>query len=231
MKRILLAALICCLCLTVLPTALADGCGNYTETYTVFCPQYTETTTTTYGFYQSTTVTYGPACPPSMPCPPPCEPVCPPSPTKCEIQLACSNIRDHARDVLALLDRELEGSGWVRVKNAKCILNKTARCIYEVTFRNEETGEKVSCYLIVRTPYNTVRSTHCRACGEPMSCCACRPRRTCYPYFTMFTWNYNTGCRAKEYEDDWLITDMDEYADYAVSLFVEKLVKGEVVRW
>ena len=190
MKRILLVALVCCLCLAFLPAALADGCGGHAETYTVFMPQYTETITTMYGYYQTTTVEFGPICPPCPPCPP-CEPPCP---TKCEIQLACDNIRNHARDVLALLDRELEGSGWVRVKTAKCVLNKTARCIYSVTFKNEETGNKVQCFLIVRTPYNTTGSVSCQPCSNV--------QKRCYPYFTMFTWNYNTGCRAREYDDD-----------------------------
>ncbi|MBR3320222.1 hypothetical protein IKG20_02865 [Candidatus Saccharibacteria bacterium] len=237
MKRIILVTLVTVLCLGLVSTAFA-GCS---ETYTVFMPKYTETTTTTYGCYKATTVSCAPvACQPTVcqpvtcqpqPCTPctPCQPVaCSPcKTTDCSVKLACNNIRAHANDVLDLLDRELEGSGWKRLKNAKRILNKTNRIIYSVTFEKEDDGEQISCYLIVRTPYATISKTS--------SCDPCNPCGTkvnkCVPYYTMFTWNYNTGCRAREYDDDWLITGWDQYADAAVIEFVRKLMNDEVCRW
>ena len=42
----------------------------------------------------------------------------------------------------------------------------------------------------------------------------------------MFVWNYNTGSRAAIYEDDWLITGYDLFADAACSDFVAWLVNG-----
>ena len=242
MKRILLVALVACLCMAiVIPAALADGCGSYTETYTVFMPHYTETTTTTttYGCYQQTTVEYQ-GCPPAPCQPEPCQP-CRPSPCaeKKAVGDACKMINKFTLKVLDQLDRELEGSGWVRIKSSKRKLLKTGRCIYTVTVKNQETGEKITCYLVARTAENTVQKMlqgNAGGCGQPRNPCnpcgRCHKQHPkCSEYSVMFVWDYNTGCNAKVYEDEWYITEYGQSDGEAVCEFVTKLVADEVYRW
>ncbi len=236
MKRILLVALVACLCMAiVIPAAVADGCGSYTETYTVFMPQYTETTTTTYGCYQQTTVEY--QCPPApcQPCPPPpCQPA--PCVEERAIKDACKRINKFTLDVLKQLDRELEGTGWVRVNNSKRKLLKTGRCIYTVTVKNQETDEKITCFLVARTAEDVVRkmiqSGDYDRCGRPCNPCSrCHKQHAkCSEYSVMFVWNYNTGCNAAYYEDEWYITEYGQSDGEAVCEFVTKLVADEVYR-
>jgi hypothetical protein len=236
MKRILLVALVACLCMAiVIPAAVADGCGSYTETYTVFMPQYTETTTTTYGCYQQTTVEYQcPPCPP--PCPPdPCQPI-PPCVEKKAVNDACKMINKFTLDVLKQLDRELEGTGWVRLKSTRKLL-KSGRCIYTVTVKNQETGEKISCFLVARTAENVVQKlmetgTYVRNGRSCDPCSRCHKKHAkCSEYSVMFVWNYNTGCNAAVYEDEWLITEYGASDGEAVCEFVTKLVAEEIYRW
>ena len=232
MKRILLVALVACLCMAiVIPAAVADGCGSYTETYTVFMPQYTETTTTTYGCYQQTTVEY--QCPP---CPPdPCQPI-PPCVEKKAVNDACKMINKFTLDVLKQLDRELEGTGWVRLKSTRKLL-KSGRCIYTVTVKNQETGEKISCFLVARTAENVVQKlmetgTYVRNGRSCDPCSRCHKKHAkCSEYSVMFVWNYNTGCNAAVYEDEWLITEYGASDGEAVCEFVTKLVAEEIYRW
>ena len=47
----------------------------------------------------------------------------------------------------------------------------------------------------------------------------------------MFVWDYNTGCNAKVYEDEWYITEYGQSDGEAVCEFVTKLVADEVYRW
>ena len=244
MKRILLVALVACLCMAiVIPAAVADGCGGYTETYTVFMPHYTETTTTTttYGCYQQTTVEY--QCPPApcQPCPPsncppdPCQPV-PPCAEKKAVNDACKMINKFTLGVLEQLDRELEGTGWVRLKSTRKLL-KSGRCIYTVTVKNQETGEKISCFLVARTAENVVQKlmetgTYVRNGRSCDPCSRCHKQHAkCSEYSVMFVWNYNTGCNAAVYEDEWLITEYGASDGEAICEFVTKLVAEEIYRW
>ena len=239
MKRILLVALVACLCAAiVLPAALADGCGSYTETYTVFMPHHTETTTTTYGCYQQTTVEYGPPCAPQPPCEP--QPPCPPHDHCAEKRAvgdACKIINKFTLNVLKQLDRELENTDWVRVQTSKRKLLKSGRCIYTVTVKNRETGEKISCFLVARTAENVVQKLldegalerHNQCCNPCSRCHKQHPK--CSEYSVMFVWNYNTGCNAAVYEDEWLITEYGQSDGEAVCEFVTKLVADEVYRY
>ena len=228
MKRILLVALAACFCMAIVaPAALADGCGSYTETYTVFMPHHTETTTTTYGCYQQTTVEYQ-GCPPA-PCPPaPCQPEpCQPcrSDSCCEkkaVEKACRTIQEFSLEALKQLDRELEESGWVRLKTSKLKLLKTGRCIYTITVKNLETDEKISCFMVARTGKSVVRDALCHRCCK---------KHACSEYSLMFVWNYNTGCNAAYYEPDWYITERDLSDGEAICNFVSLLVDGEVTHW
>ena len=228
MKRILLVALVACLCMAVVPAAFADGCGGgYAETWMVLMPQYTETTTvtTTYGYYEVTTVEHQGYCPPA-PCEPePCQPCppCDPEPDHCckerAIERACRNIQEFSLDALKQLDRELEGTGFVRLKTSKLKLLKTGRCIYTITWKNLETGEKRSCFMVARTGRSIVAN---------MPCCRCNREHGCSEYSLMFVWNYNTGCNAAVYEDEWLITDYGASDGEAICQFVSLLVDGEI---
>ena len=241
MKRILLVALVACLCMAiVIPAAVADGCGSYTETCMVLMPHYTETTTvtTTYGCYQLTTVETQ-VCPPAPCAPEPCQPCQPCGPDPCAdkrvVEDACKRINKFTLEALKQLDRELEGSGWVRISNSKRKLLKSGRCIYTVTVKNQETGEKITCYLVARTAEsvvrNAMRNRSANRCGQPCGRCNRQHSSKCFEYSVMFVWDYNTGCNAAVYEDDWYITERDQSDGEAVCEFVTKLVADEVYRW
>ncbi len=226
MKRILLAIIVAILCIGILPVAaMADGCGGgYSETWMVLSPQCTETTTitTTYGWYELTTVEYQPGCAPAPcvpdPCaPPPCQPEPDPCCKKKAIDNACKRIGQFSLDALKQLDRELKCTGWVRMKTSKRVLLKTGRCIYTVTVKNDETDEKRCCFMVARTSAPQVASE----CGR------CQKKHKCSEYSLMFVTNYNTGCNAAVYEDEWLLTDYGVSDGEAICQFVDLLENGE----
>ena len=239
MKRILLVAMVACLCVAIMiPAAVADGCGGYSETCMVLMPQYTETTTvtTTYGCYQLTTVEIEGCAPAScQPCPPaPCQPE--PCAKKKAVDDACKRINKFSLEALKLLDRELEDSGWIRLKSQRKLL-KSGRCIYAVTVKNLETGEKISRFMVARTADNVVQKMldeypldcHSRPCSPCQRCN--RYHEKCSEYSLMFVTNYNTGCNAAVYEPEWLVTEYGASDGEAVCEFVTKLVNGEIERW
>jgi hypothetical protein len=198
-------------------------------------PYHTETTTTTYGCYQQTTVEY--ECWPQQPCrPEPCQPApCQPEPDPCckkkAVDDACKRIQKFTLDVLKQLDRELEGSGWVRVKNSKLKLLKSGRCIYTITVKNCD-GDKITCFLVARTGESIVANSGCgNKRGQRPECGRCHKQHKCSEYSVMFVWNYNTGCNAAVYEDDWLITEYGQSDGEAICEFVTKLVADEIYRW
>lgn len=198
MKRLVAFVLVAVLALGLTSTALADGPLNRRWL--------TVTTTTT--AITTTTTAFPPTFAPRPPLPRP-QPQSPASSSQRQISVATQDIKDYARATLDLLDRELVGSGWYRLKNAKRVLTKTNRVIHgNMTFVNEATGERVVCYMVTRTAESMWNSDR--------------------NYSTMFVWNYNTGSRAAIYEDDWLITSYGQSADDACIELVTWLINGAV---
>lgn len=147
------------------------------------------------------------------------------APTACQIEAAGKEIRCKSTNVLDLLDRELAGTGWTRMK-AKRILSKSGRVIYgdtssgvwrkckftkpgaaPVRFVNEELELEITAYIVIRTPDSSKK--------------VCSGRN----YYVLFTTNFNTGKSAASYNDSWLISsDTDLDAETAVVEFVNWLV-------
>ncbi|MBR5389321.1 hypothetical protein IK146_02055 [Candidatus Saccharibacteria bacterium] len=89
----------------------------------------------------------------------------------------------------------------------------SGRRIYEISVKSDK-NPKVTCYLIA-IPKGKVKLRNNRITSDVE---------------VFFSWNYNANNRPSEYNDDWLITPRDQFAEDAIPQFVEKLLNGEVVR-
>ena len=89
----------------------------------------------------------------------------------------------------------------------------SGRRIYEITVKSDK-NPKVTCYLIA-IPKGRVKLRNNRIVSDVE---------------VFFSWNYNANNRPSEYNDEWLITPREQFAEDAIPQFVEKLLNGEVVR-
>ena len=205
MKRVLSVFLALTLCVGLVATALADGDANTNVTVNVSVTGGTATGGSS-----------GPGAPSA-----PGGPGAPSSPSSSSSSSSSSNVsvrkiryglRLFCDDLKKELKRELNGTNgellaWDLERDT------SGRRIYAVTAKSDK-NPKITCYMIA-IPKGKVKLRNNRIVSDVE---------------VFFSWNYNANNRASEYNDEWLITPRDQFAEDAIPQFVEKLLNGEVVR-